>query len=137
MRTTQDMTGQDVTRFGQTLRSDATGSCPPTVSSCQSDIFDGGLMVWDADVSGSDTSSRYSRPATQAEALEVLNAFVHLRLETFALRFASEVPAPFPGLNFLLLGMGEFALHRSLLRLARKKGVPEVVQLLEEAGAPE
>jgi hypothetical protein len=165
-------------------------------------IYDGGLMVWDANVGGA--ANRYSRPATQAEAVEVLNAFVRLRPEGFARQFSSEVPPPGPGLNFLLVGMGEFALNRaawsrnftrvkalveaghdvnqrtpegatplmgavseghaamcrfliehgadvtvrlpsigwgtdnwSLLRFARKEGLPEVVRLLEEAGAPE
>lgn len=167
-------------------------------------VLDGGLMVWDAAVGGSASPSRYYRPATQAEAVAILSAFVHLRPEAFAARFGPEVPPAGPGLNFLLVGMGEFALHRaawsrnftrvkqlveaghdvnqrlpegttplvgavwegqaemcrfliehradvtvrlpsdgrgtggwSLLQLARQEGVPEVVRLLEEAGAPE
>ncbi len=79
-------------------------------------IYDGGLMVWDTHVGGSDTASRYFRPATQAEAVEVLNAFVHLRPEAFALRFAPEVPPSGTGLTFLLVGMGKFALHRATWR---------------------
>lgn len=167
-------------------------------------VFDSGLMVWDARVGEPATPDRYYRPVTQAEAVEVLNAFVRLRPETYAPRFGPEVPPPRPELNFLLLGMGEFALHRAawswnftrvkqlveaghdvnqrteegttplmgavsekhtemcrfliehgadvtvrlpsdgwgtdnwtLLRLARKNGVAEIVQLLKEAGAPE
>jgi hypothetical protein len=168
-------------------------------------IFDGGLMVLDHPISsGRPEASRYFRPETRAEAVEVLNAFVHLRHEGYAPRFVPEVPPAGPGLNFLLAGMGEFALNRaawacnfarvkrlvaaghdvnqrtaegttplmgavseghaemcrfliehgadvtvrlprdgwgtddwSLLRLARKKGQTEIVQLLEQAGAPE
>lgn len=167
-------------------------------------VFDGGLMAWDADLNQPEGASRYYRPATQAEAVEVLNAFVHLRPEVYADRFTPEVSPPGPGLNFLLVGMGEFALHRAawtlnfervkelveaghdvnqrtpegttplmgavseghaemcrfliehgadvsvrlpsdgwgtddwtLLRLARQEGFPEVVQILEQIGAPE
>jgi hypothetical protein len=171
-------------------------------------ITDSGLMILDANVNGSEAPSRYYRPATRAEAVELLNAFVHLRHEAYAPRFGPEVPPPGPGPNFLLVGMGEFALHRaawagnftrvkylveaghdvnqrtpdgttplmgavsegharicrflvehgadvtvrwpkggwdtddwSLLRLARKEGptrrFPEIVQILERAGAPE
>lgn len=167
-------------------------------------IFDSGLMAWDADVAKSVAPTRYYRPATEAKAVEVLNAFVHLWSERYAPLFVPDVPPPGPGLDFLLVGMGAFALHRaawagnltrvkqlveaghdvnqrvpegatplvgavwngrvemcrfltehgadvtvrlpsdgwgtdawSLLRLARKERFPEVVRLLEEAGAPE
>src|SRR5437763_14378281 len=60
-------------------------------------VLDGGLMVWDADVGGSATPSRYYRPATQAEAVEILSAFVHLRTDAFADRFGPDVPPPGPG----------------------------------------
>jgi hypothetical protein len=45
--------------------------------------------------------------------IEVLTAIVHLRPEVFAARFGPEVPPPGLGLNFLLSGMGEFALDRT------------------------
>src|SRR5262249_26176987 len=76
-------------------------------------ITDSGLMVWDGGEGGPETASRYYRPATQAEAVEVLNSFVHLRPEAYAPRFGPEVLPPGPGLNFLLVGMGEFALTRA------------------------
>jgi hypothetical protein len=92
-------------------------------------ISDGGLMVWDENVAVAESPSRYHRPASLAEAVEVLNAFVHLRQDVFAHRFGPDIPPPHPGLNFLLVGMGEFALHR-----AAWAGNFERVKALVEAG---
>jgi hypothetical protein len=75
-------------------------------------IFDSGLMSLDGGMGDSPPESGYYRPATHAEAIAVLRAFVHRQREDFLPLFnQKEPPPPGPGLNFLLAGMGEFALH--------------------------
>jgi len=76
-------------------------------------ITDSGLMTLH---SGEDEPGPYYcyyyRPGTHAEAVSVLHAFVHMQRDVFLPLFTlKEPPPPGPGPNFLVVGMGEFALH--------------------------
>jgi hypothetical protein len=77
-------------------------------------VFDSGLMSIDGGMGDSAPASRYHRPATHAEAVAVLRAFVHLRRDGFLPLFTlEEPPPPGTGPNFLIAGMGEFALTKA------------------------
>ena len=76
-------------------------------------VYDGGLMVLDSLADGPPVAERFYRPKTMAAAVKVLVELVNLRRRGYAPRFRAEKPPPRPGLNFLLKGMGPFALHKA------------------------